>query len=52
VGGWVEVLVRGCLEGMGELEEEAGMGAGAGGEEWAREDVSVSLVSLVSWVFG
>ncbi|TEB17664.1 hypothetical protein FA13DRAFT_700768 [Coprinellus micaceus] len=44
VGGWVEVLVRGCLEGMGELEEEAGMGAGAGGEEWAREDVSTGFV--------
>lgn len=36
VGGWVEVIVRACLEGMGEIDEEEGGGLG----EWLAEDVS------------
>ena len=35
VPGWTEVIVRACLEGMGELDEDETNGL----EEWLREDV-------------
>ncbi|PPQ74728.1 hypothetical protein CVT26_005110 [Gymnopilus dilepis] len=38
VPGWVEVMVRACLEGMGELDEDEG--AGPGLEAWLNEDPS------------
>ena len=38
--GWTDVIVRACLEGMGELDDETGALEG-----WLREDVS--FVSLV-----
>jgi importin-5 len=35
VPGWTEIIVRACLEGMGELDEEEGGGL----EGWLKEDV-------------
>uniref|UniRef100_A0A8H7Y6G7 TOG domain-containing protein n=1 Tax=Psilocybe cubensis TaxID=181762 RepID=A0A8H7Y6G7_PSICU len=39
VVGWTEVIVRACLEGMGELEEDGDVG------EWLREDPSTASSS-------
>ncbi|KAJ3514366.1 hypothetical protein NMY22_g14756 [Coprinellus aureogranulatus] len=39
VQGWVEVLVRACLEGMGELDEDE---AGVRVREWLKEDPSLA----------
>ncbi|PPQ86212.1 hypothetical protein CVT25_006892 [Psilocybe cyanescens] len=44
VAGWTEVIVRACLEGMGELELDEGEG-GEGLGEWVREDPSMSSSS-------
>ncbi|KAF8161678.1 armadillo-type protein [Crassisporium funariophilum] len=44
VGGWVEVMVRACLEGMGEFEEDE-YGVGEGLEGWLREDPSLASSS-------
>lgn len=43
VPGWTEVLVRACLEGMGELDEDETQGL----EAWLREDVSRSIYLCV-----
>jgi importin-5 len=40
VPGWVEIMVRACLEAMGEFEEDEG--AGTSLEAWLAEDVSTS----------
>ena len=39
--GWTEVVVRACLEGMGEFDEDETQGLDA----WLREDVSVHLTA-------
>lgn len=39
VPGWVEIMVRACLEAMGEFDEDEGSGSGL--EAWLAEDVSI-----------
>jgi len=36
VSGWTEIIVRACLEGMGEFDDEETSGL----EVWLKEDVS------------
>jgi len=51
VSGWVEIMVRACLEAMGEFEEEEGSGSGL--DAWLAEDVSMNLahpwIVIDSW---
>jgi importin-5 len=42
VPGWVEIMVRVCLEAMGEFEEDEGSGSGL--EAWLADDVSILLL--------
>jgi importin-5 len=37
--GWIEIMVRACLEAMGEFEEDEGSGSGL--EAWLADDVNV-----------
>lgn len=43
VPGWVEIMVRACLEAMGEFEEDEGTGSGL--DAWLAEDVSFCSLS-------
>jgi phage head maturation protease len=42
VHGWVEVMVRACLEAMGEFEEHEGGGL----DSWLTEDVRLLFVLM------
>ena len=44
VPGWTDIIVRACLEGMGEFDEDETEMSGL--EIWLREDVSFFFVSL------
>jgi hypothetical protein len=44
VPGWTDIIVRACLEGMGEFDEDETEMSGL--EIWLREDVSNFSVSL------
>lgn len=39
--GWIAVMVRACLEGMAELDEESPYGTPGGLSRWLAEDVSI-----------
>jgi hypothetical protein len=45
VPGWVEIMVRACLEAMGEFDEEEGSGSGL--EAWLADDVSTQCGFLI-----
>jgi len=45
--GWVEIIVRACLEAMGEFE--SGEGESEGLESWLNDDVGGILLV---WVYG
>lgn len=47
VNGWTEVVVRACLEGMGEFDEDETQGLDA----WLREDVSIFAAVYISDCF-
>ena len=51
VPGWVEVMVRACLEAMGEFEEDEGSGSGL--DAWLAEDVGLLfvLMKLICYIF-
>ena len=47
--GWVEIIVRACLEAMGEFE--SGEGESEGLESWLNDDVSYFPFVLCLWCF-
>ena len=46
VSGWTDIIVRACLEGMGEFDEDETEMSGL--ESWLREDVS-NFFFLLHW---
>jgi hypothetical protein len=42
VPGWVEIMIRACLEAMGEFEEDEGTGSGL--NAWLADDVCIHLL--------
>jgi hypothetical protein len=54
VPGWVVIMVRACLEAMGEFEEDEGSGSGL--EAWLADDVfffccALILMMLINFMF-
>ena len=49
VPGWVEVMVRACLEAMGEFEEDEGSGSGL--DAWLVEDVGILHYTFILMKF-
>ena len=49
VPGWTDIIVRACLEGMGEFDEDETELSGL--ENWLREDVSENFCLLIRYYF-